>query len=80
MASMKRSYVANDSLIDRTILLWGTRREHGVSQEDAREIAHNITNFFEILSEWSGADVVVPENGVGISANARTTAEPPHDG
>lgn len=59
---MKPSDAANDKLINRTIALWQPRLRRGVSREDARQIAQNVTGFFSILHEWSRANVPAPNN------------------
>ncbi len=54
---MKPSHVANDhNLIDRTRAVWQPRLERDLTDEDARQIAHNVTGFFAILAEWSQAE------------------------
>ena len=59
---MKPSDVANDNLIDRTIALWKPRLRRDLSREDARQIVENVTGFFNVLAEWSRAELPVPAN------------------
>ena len=42
--------------IDRTLHLWQSRSERQLRISDAREIATNITRFFEILNEWDAKE------------------------
>lgn len=65
---MKPSHAANDNLIDRTRQVWQTRLGRDISSEDARQIAENVTGFFAILAEWSGAEMPVPANDTGKAA------------
>ena len=62
---MNRSPAANDNLIDRTCRLWKRRLGRDLSREDARLIAENVTGFFSILAEWSGAEIPSPANDTG---------------
>jgi len=52
---MKPSPVAND--IVRTYRLWKQRLGRELSPEDARHIAENVVGFFEVLAEWSRAEM-----------------------
>ena len=49
---MKPSHAANDNLIDRTRQVWQSRIRRDLTDEDARQIAENVTGFFAILTEW----------------------------
>jgi len=62
---MKPSHAANDNLIDRTRKVWQPRTGHGLTNEDARQIAENVTGFFAILAEWSRAEMPTPANDAG---------------
>ena len=66
-SSMKPSHAANDNLIDRTHKVWQPRTGRNLTDEDARQIAANITGFFAILAEWSRAEMRVPANHNGAS-------------
>ncbi len=65
---MKPSHAANDNMIDRTREVWRPRLGRGLSREDAREIAENVTGFFSILAEWSRAEMPAPANNTGEPA------------
>ena len=54
---MKRSLAANDDLTERTRDLWQPRLGRDLSREDARQITENVTGFFELLAEWSRAEM-----------------------
>ena len=62
---MEPSYAANDNLIDRTRQVWQSRTERNFTDEDARQIAENVTGFFAILAEWSRAELSAPANDSG---------------
>jgi hypothetical protein len=72
---VKRSRAANDNLIDQTIALWQPRLRRDLSPEDARQIVENVTGFFNILTEWSRAEVPVPANDNGALGPASRSAE-----
>jgi hypothetical protein len=62
---MKPSHAANDNLIDRTRQVWQSRIRRDLTDEDARQIAENVTGFFAILAEWSRAELPAPANDAG---------------
>ena len=62
---MKPSHAANDNLIDRTRQVWQSRIGRDLTDEDARQIAENVTGFFAILAEWSRAELPAPANDAG---------------
>jgi len=72
---VKRSSAANDNLIDQTIALWQPRLRRDLSREDARQIVENVTGFFNILTEWSRAEVPVPANDNGALGPTSRSAE-----
>jgi len=37
---------------DRTLEIWSRRSSRPLTEEDAREIAANMTGFFRVLLEW----------------------------
>jgi hypothetical protein len=45
--------MTKQELTEHTIATWQPRLPRRLSNEDAREIAENITGFFTILAEWS---------------------------
>ena len=63
--SVNPSHAANDNLIDRTRQVWQPRIGRDLSREDARQIAENVTGFFDILAEWCRAETPVPANDTG---------------
>jgi hypothetical protein len=62
---MKSSHAAHDDLFERTRKVWQPRIGRNLTNEDARQIAENITGFFAILAEWSRAEVPPPTNDTG---------------
>ena len=76
---MKPSHAANDNLIDRTRKVWQPRTARDLTNEDARQITENITGFFNILAEWSRADVPAAANDNGGSAKTSESGEADHD-
>ena len=64
-SSVKPSHAANDNLIDRTRKVWQPRLGRDLTDEDARQIAENVTGFFAILAEWSRAEMPTPANDAG---------------
>jgi hypothetical protein len=62
---MKPSHAANDNLIDRTRKVWQPRTGRNLTNEDARQIAENVTGFFAILAEWSRVELPAPANDAG---------------
>jgi len=63
---MKPSHAANDNQIGRQIArtrqVWQTRLGRDLTDEDARQIAENVTGFFAILAEWARAEMPAPAN------------------
>lgn len=57
---MKRLHAANDNdagrQIARTRQIWQPRIGRDLTDEDARQIAENVTGFFAVLAEWSHAE------------------------
>jgi len=41
-----------DERIARTLEIWSRRSSRPLTEEDAREIAENMTGFFRVLFEW----------------------------
>jgi hypothetical protein len=62
---MKPSHAANDNLMDRTRKVWRPRTGRNLTNEDARQIAENVTGFFAILAEWSRVELPAPANDAG---------------
>jgi hypothetical protein len=63
---MKRLDAANDNdagtQIARTRQVWEPRIGRDLTDEDARQIAKNVTCFFAILAEWSHAESRANDN------------------
>jgi hypothetical protein len=62
---MKPSHAANDNLVDRTRQVWQPRTGRDLTNEEARQIANNLTGFFSVLAEWSRAGLTAPANDTG---------------
>ena len=43
---------ASEDLLQQTIALWQSRHGETLTREDAREIAANVSGFFQILIRW----------------------------
>jgi len=43
-------------LLDDTLALWQRRTTRSLSHEDARQIAENVSGFFQTLLAWQAAD------------------------
>ena len=69
---MKRFDAANDNFagkqIVRTGQVWQPRLERDLTDEDARQIMHNVTGFFGVLAEWSRAERLVAANDAAAPA------------
>jgi len=69
---MKRLDAANDNdagkQIARTRQVWQPRLGRDLTDEDARQIMHNVTGFFGVLAEWSRAERLAAANDVAASA------------
>jgi len=63
---MKRLDPANDNdagkQIARTRQIWQPRLGRKLTDEDARQIMHNVTGFFGVLAEWSRAEKLAAAN------------------
>jgi hypothetical protein len=63
---MKRPDAANDNdagkQIVRTRQIWQPRLGRDLTDEDARQITHNVTGFFGVLAEWSRAERLAAAN------------------
>ena len=55
--------------IDRTLHLWQSRSERQLGISDGREIATNITHFFEILNEWDAKEPMRKKRQRGQPSN-----------
>jgi len=45
-----------EQFVDRTIEVWQPRASKVLTREDGRQIAENVTGFFQILMEWDAAE------------------------
>ncbi len=63
---MKRLDAANDNdagkQIARTREVWQPRLGRDLTDEDARQIMHNVTGFFGVLAGWSRAERLAAAN------------------
>jgi hypothetical protein len=79
---MKRLDAANDNdtgkQIARTRQVWQPRIGRDLSDEDARQIMHNVTGFFGVLAEWSRAERLTAANDAAAPAKP-TDGEVRHD-
>jgi hypothetical protein len=76
---VKPSKAANDNLVDQTIALWRPRIGRDLSREDARQIAENVTGFFNILADWSRTDMGSPSNDNRKQAETAESGEVRHE-
>jgi hypothetical protein len=69
---MKPSHAANDNQIgrqiDRTRQVWQSRLGRDLTDEDARQIMHNVTGFFGVLAGWSRAEKLAAANDAAAPA------------
>ena len=75
---MKPSRATSNTVTGRTRKVWQPRIRRELTDEDARQIAENVTGFFSILAEWSRAATPMPENAPDVPV-ASNTAEVCHD-
>ncbi|UEM16572.1 hypothetical protein J4G43_021570 [Bradyrhizobium barranii subsp. barranii] len=79
---MKRLDAANDNdagkQIARTGQFWQPRLGRDLTDEDARQIMHNVTGFFGVLAEWSRAERLAAANDAAAPAK-QTEGEVRHD-
>ena len=54
--------------IARTRQIWQPRTGCDLTDEDARQIMHNVTGFFGVLAEWSRAERLVAANDAAAPA------------
>ena len=79
---MKRLDAANDNdagkQIARSRQVWQPRIGRDLTDEDARQIIHNVTGFFGVLAEWSRAARLAAANDAAAPAK-RNDGEVRHD-
>ena len=71
---MKPSHAASNTLIGRTHKVWQPRIRRKLTDEDARQIAENVTGFFSILAEWSRAAKEAPANAAEVPGKAESVS------
>lgn len=75
---MKPSHAESDNLVEQTHKIWQPRIGRNLSEEEARQIAENVTGFFAILTEWSRAARPASANDATVAAHIED-AEVCHD-
>ena len=79
---MKRLDAAKDNdagkQIARIRQVWQPRLGRDLTDEDARHIMHNVTGFFGVLAEWSGAERLAAANDAAAPAK-KNDGEVRHD-
>jgi hypothetical protein len=69
---MKRLDAANDNdagkQIARTRQIWQPRIGRDLTDEDARQIMHNVTGFFGVLAGWSRSERFAAANDAAAPA------------
>ena len=69
---MKRLDAANDNdagkQIARSRQVWQPRIGRDLTDEDARQIIHNVTGFFGVLAEWSRVERLAAVNDAAAPA------------
>jgi hypothetical protein len=69
---MKRLDAANDNdtskRIARSRQVWKPRIGRDLTDEDVRQIIHNVTGFFGVLAEWSRAERLAAANDAAAPA------------
>ena len=69
---MKRLDASNDNdagkQIARSRQVWQPRIGRALTDEDARQIIHNVTGFFGVLAEWSRAERLTAANDAAAPA------------
>ena len=72
---MKPSHAVSSNLIEQTHKVWQPRIRRNLTDEEARQIAENVTGFFAILAEWSQAATPALDN----NSNAPAATDTPKD-
>lgn len=77
---MKRLDTANENDVGRQLAcprqIWQPRLRHDLTDEESRQVIHNVAGFFGILSEWSRAEKLAANDSV---APASTHGKVRHD-
>ena len=74
--SMEPSHAAKSTLINLTHEVWQPRIRRKLTDEDARQMAANVTGFFAILAEWSRAVRPIRDDDSNVPA---ATAQVSHE-
>lgn len=64
---------AKDRFIDRTLEVWQPLTSRPLNNEDARQIAENVSGFFRILLEWDEIERQI------LSSPVTTQESQPHE-
>jgi hypothetical protein len=79
---MKSSHAANDNQIGRQIVrtrqVWQPRLGRNLSDEDARQITHNVVGLFGVLAEWARSEKLAAVNDATVPADLNAS-ELQHD-
>src|ERR1700677_5041122 len=62
----------------RDAWLWQPRIGRDLTDEDARQIIHNVTGFFGVLAEWSRAERLAAANDAAAPAKPNDGEGRPH--
>ena len=69
---MKRLDAANDNdpakRTARTRQIWQPRLGRNLTDEDARQVMHNVAGFFGVLAEWSRVEKLAAANDAAAPA------------
>ncbi len=57
-------------VIEQTVEFWKKRTGRDITREDAREMIHNVSGFFQILAEWDRKNRNDQESTVVIQENS----------
>jgi hypothetical protein len=80
---MKRLDVANDNdagkQIARSRQVWQPRIGRDLTDEDAFQIIHSVTGFFDVLAEWSRAEKFAAANDDAPAPAAPNDGEVRHE-
>ena len=53
-------------VIEQTVESWKKRTGRDITRENAREMIHNISEFFQVLSEWDKINQVGQKNRIEL--------------
>lgn len=51
--------------LDEAVAFWQSQTERELKREDARQIAENLSGFFQVLSEWDTTEKKRPQANGG---------------